>query len=177
MGCGVIVGAFVIASVAFFAFVTFLESGSDTGKVTLEPVESYAPGNVTRAAEHGFFIVVLPDGELLALSDLDAANRASEDSRCRVAPISANDPALVEAMDAYQARMSPEAQSMGLVFREDCNNAHYDALGTRLDADGPNLDRLATSADEMDRLVVDTATRSCSTREGADLAIPVECPG
>jgi hypothetical protein len=176
LGCLVVVGAFAIAGVAFVVFITFLESGADTGEVTLNPVDSYAPGTVIRLPDDGFFVVAPLAGPLIALSDLDAANRAAEGRVCRVAPIPESDPALLELLTEHQARMSPEAGSMLLIFREDCYGALYDGAGVRIDVDGPNLDRLGTSADEQGRLVVDTAARQCSRREGTQYAIPVDCP-
>jgi hypothetical protein len=177
LGCTLLVGGLLAVFVTGAVFLVFIDSGSDSGEVTLEHVAVYPPGTVTRVADRGLFIVALPGGELLALSDLDAANRAASGRRCRVAPISSSDPALARAIDEYDERLSAGAENSALVFREECNGALYDAAGVRIDRDGPNLDRFEVSVDDEERLVVDTARRTCSERSPADDLGTVECPG
>ncbi len=154
--------------------VVFLESGADSGRVALEPAAAYARGTVTRVAERGFYVVRLANGDFLAISDLDAANRAAADRRCRVAPIPATDPELAGLIARYRAAFSPPAAGSTLIFREDCRGALYDLAGVRVD-EGPNLDRFETSIDGQDRLVVNTARRSCSQRTAAALVVKQAC--
>ncbi len=175
LGCVAVVAVavFLVAGVVFF--VGFLESGSSTGEVVLRDARSYAPGSVARVAERGFFIVRLGDGSYLALVDLDAANRAASDRRCKVAQVPLDDPALVGILERYGARRAPDATALALVFRETCNGALYDAAGTRLDRDDRNLDRYDVSVNDEGLLVVNTARRSCSERTPDEVLVEVEC--
>lgn len=175
-GCSVLAAILVALGVAAVAFVVFLESGASTGRVTLDPLDAYPPGTVSRFPRDGFYLVRMPDGSTLALSDLDAANRAATGRRCRVAPIPAGEPALEEALERYRARLSPGTGSLTLIFRETCFGSLYDAAGIRLDADGPNLDRLGLDLDDQGNLVVETAERSCTRRDGRQLLVAVDCP-
>jgi hypothetical protein len=166
--------AFVV--VVALSLVIFLESGSNAGRVTLNVLEAYPPGTVTRFPEEGFYVVRLPDGAVLALSDLDRANRVATGRRCKVAPIAAADPAYRPTLDRYVASFSREATGATLIFREECHGAIYDAAGMRLDSTGPNLDRLGTMLDEAGRLVVLTARRECSLRDDEVGRRVVDCP-
>jgi hypothetical protein len=172
LGCTLAAAAFVVAIVIALTFVVFLESGSDHGALTLDPAASYEPGTVTRVAEEGLYIVRLED-EFFALDDLDAANRASEGARCRVAPLAPSDPALPAILDEFGDVISPAAGGSTLVFREDCNGALYDATGARLDAAGPALTRYRTTIDQAGRLVVDTTRPLCP---GGRSDAPPSCP-
>jgi hypothetical protein len=176
LGCAIIVAAVVVVVAAAAWFVGFLESGSNTGRVTLDPLAAYPPGTVTRFAKDGFYVVRLPGGAVLALSDLDAANRASAGRRCKVAPIPPADPGYQPALERYRSSFSAEATGATLIFREDCNGALYDAAGMRLDTAGRNLDRFATTVDETGRLVVITVRRECSVRDGDEGHRIVACP-
>lgn len=168
--------AFVIAVFGLVAFlIVFLESGADTGKVRLEDAEAYAPGSVEFVGEENLFLVRLADGEYLALADLDAANRARPDRRCRVAPMQLTDARLPGILERYGAVMSDDAAGSTLVFREECGGALYDVTGLRLDGDGRNLDRYPVSIDGAGRLVVDTAKRQCSQREQLNAFAPTGC--
>lgn len=170
------VAAVLLIVVAAVFAVRYLESGSDSGEVTLGALEEYASGSVTRDAAHGLYVVRLADGSVLALSDLDAANRARSDRRCRVEPISETDPGLPALLDRLRAAFSPPAVGSTLIFREECEGHMYDFAGVRLDADGPNLDRLAVVFDGEGRVVANTAKRTCTARAGAALLSPTRCP-
>jgi hypothetical protein len=168
--------AFVVAVFGFFAFlIVFLESGADTGKVRLEDAEAYAPGSVEFIGEENLFLVRLADGEYLALADLDAANRARPERRCRVAPMQVTDARLPAILQRYGARMSADAAGSTLIFREECAGALYDVTGLRLDSDGRNLDRYPVTVDSTGHLVVDTAKRQCSQREQLNPFAPAGC--
>ncbi len=175
LGCAGAV--FVVVLVAFAAvfLAGFLESGADSGKQTLNPVASYTPGTVVYVADRNFFVVRDRDGSFLALSDLDAANRASA-TKCRVVQMAASDPLLPELLAQYGPRMSPKAAGSTFLFRESCNRAVYDFTGLRLDAEGPNLDRLAVGIDGSKRLTVDVTKRTCTQRSGAEPFAPMTCP-
>ena len=168
--------AFVVAVFGFSAFlIVFLESGADTGKVRLEDAEAYAPGSVEFIGEENLFLVRLADGRYLALADLDAANRARPERRCRVAPMQLTDARLPDILERYGAVMSDDAAGSTLVFREECDGALYDVAGLRLDSDGRNLDRYPVSIDNAGRVVVDTAKRQCSQREQLNAFAPTGC--
>ncbi len=171
----VFLGCFTAIALLVFLFgvgsclVVYWESGADTGELRLEPAAAYAPGTVQYIGQRNLYVARLLDGTFLALADLDAANRANPARRCRVYPVAASDPALPALLERYRSRMSPPARGCTLIFREDCNGALYDFTGIRLDADGPNLDRYATTVDPTGRLVVDVSERTCTAREGPNL--------
>jgi hypothetical protein len=175
LGC-VSAAAFMVAVFGFFAFlIVFLESGADTGRVRLEDADAYAPGSVEFVGDESLFLVRLANGDYLALSDLDAANRSRPERRCRVAPIALNDERLPGILERYGGHMSADAAGSTLVFREECDGAMYDVTGLRLDAEGPNLDRYPVSIDETGHVVVETAKRQCSRREGLNPFAPRAC--
>lgn len=176
LGCTAIVAAAGLVVLAVILGAVFLDSGADSGDVVLEPAGFYSPGSVTRIADRGFYVVRLPDGTVLALSDLDAANRAASDRRCRVAVIAAGDPALPALLARYRNSFSDAAAGASLVFREDCHGALYDPAGIRLDADGPNLDRYVTKTNGDGRLVVSLARRTCTRRDGGERLVNIDCP-
>jgi hypothetical protein len=175
LGCGLFLGSIVVFVVAVVGFVIFLDSGSATGKVTLDRAAAYAEGSVERFADRGFYLVRLRGADIFALVDLDAANRLAQGRRCRVAPIAVADPALPGLLDRYRRSFSPQAAGSNIIFREDCNGALYDVAGMRLDAPGPNLDRFPVEVNEAGFVVVDTARRTCSERDGPDPFAPVAC--
>lgn len=175
MGCGLAV-LFVILGVALIGgCIAFAESGVRGGRVTLRDEASYAPGTIEYSGEGNFFLVRLLDREFIALSDLDAANRANQARRCRAGQLSTADPALPRLLDTYRSRLSPEATGATVILQEGCLGAAYDLLGTRLDADGRNLDRFAVSVGKDGKVVVDTTKRTCSTREGRELRTAARC--
>lgn len=176
LGCTFAVAA-IVAVVAFIGFaIVFLESGADRGEITLLPAASYPEGHLEYLrAEHVHFIR-MPSGDFLALSDLDAANRAASGTRCRAHQVPFEDPALREIVDTYRSRFSPAAAGYAVVFRETCNGALYDLAGVRLNGDGPNLDQLEVTTDANGRVVIDTRERTCTERVAAEIARPVECP-
>lgn len=175
LGCGLFLGAIVVFVVAVVGFVVFLDSGSATGKVTLDRAAAYAEGSVERFPERGFYLVRLRGDEILALVDIDAANRLAQGRRCRVAPIAPADPALPGILERYRRSFSPPAAGSPIVFREDCNGALYDVAGMRLDGEGPNLDRYSVEVNEAGFVVVDTSRRTCSERDGAEPFATVAC--
>lgn len=164
-----LVGVLAAAAIGFF------ESGANSGKLVLAPADSYANSSVEFVAARNLYLVRLGDGTFVALSDLDAANRAGGQRRCRVAPIARADPKLPGLLTAYAGRMSAKAAGAALLFREDCNSAVYDATGVRLDSDAVNLDRHPVAIDQAGRLTVDVSKRSCTRREGNDPFAVVKC--
>jgi hypothetical protein len=174
-GCfGVFVGGAVLLAAVVFLFI-FLDSGANTGRMVLRHADSYAPGTVEFVGERNFFVVRLADGEFLALSDLDAANRSAQGQRCRVAPMAVSDPRLPELLEKHRSAMSPAARGATLLFREECNGAMYDLTGLRLDADERNLDRYETSVDGEGHLVVDVSRRICTEARGGEFFAEVRC--
>lgn len=168
LGC-VSVAAFVgIVVLLAVAVIGFLESGANSGRLVLAPAESYSNGAVEFVAERNFFLMRLGDGSFVALSDLDAANRANPQRRCRVAPIPRSDPTLPQLLAGYAGRMSAKAAGATLLFREDCNSAVYDVTGVRLDGDAANLERFPVEIDSMGRVTVDVSKRICTKREGGN---------
>jgi len=175
LGCLSAVAVAVLAF-GFVAFlIVFLESGADTGKVRLEHAETYQRGTVQFIGAENLYLVRLMDGSFVALDDLDAANRARPERRCRVAILPASDERLPGIIGEYGAGMSPAAKGSALVFREDCGGAIYDVTGLRLDAEGRNLDRYPVTIDTAGKVVVDTSQRECSQRDGADLFAKGAC--
>lgn len=161
-GCFGIIAGGVILLAAMVFFVVFLNSGANTGKLILRDAASYRDGTVEFVGERNFYVVRLANGEFLALSDLDAANRATPGHRCRVAPLGISDRRLPDLLERYGTSMSPDARGATLLFHEDCNGAVYDLTGLRLDAEGPNLERYATTIDDQGRLIVDVSRRICT---------------
>lgn len=164
----------VLAGIVAFAIV-FLESGADTGQIELDAAEAYAPGTAEFVGEHNFFLVRLPDGSFVALDDMDAANRASQGTRCRVGLVDLADAGAGISSEQLRARMSPEAEGSNSVLRETCLGAVYDIAGVRLTGDGRNLDRLFVEVTGRGRVVVDRSERSCSARQGSNWSSPVGC--
>jgi hypothetical protein len=169
-----VVIAAALIGMAVFA-VTYLESGTSTGKVTLDLARAYQPGTISPQPEHNLYLIRLNDRRFFALSDLDAANRDADGRRCRVAPIDVSDPALPGIVTRYRTATGPDSVGLALFFREECNGAIYDATGIRVDQDGRNLDRHPVSLDAAGKVIVDLGKRTCSEREGATLAADVTC--
>lgn len=170
--------AFLVLVFGLGAFlIVFLESGADTGRVRLEEADAYAPGTVDFVGEENLYLVRLPGGDFLALSDLDAANRARPERRCRVAPMAMTDARLPGLLERYAGRMSAAAAGTTLIFREECGGATYDVTGLRLDAEGRNLDRYPVSIDATGHVVVDTSKRECSERRETSQYVGVKCSG
>ena len=164
----------VLAGIAAFAIV-FLESGANTGEIELDAADAYAPGTAEFVGEHNFYLVRLPDGSFVALDDMDAANRASQGSRCRVGLAELTDAGLGLTPEQLRAGMSPEAAGSNSVLRETCLGAVYDISGARISGDGRNLDRFEVETTARGRVVVDRSERTCSAREGKSWTSPVQC--
>jgi hypothetical protein len=176
LGCTAAAGI-VILLVVFVVFAgIYLDSGSDSGRLVLDDAEAYAPGSVEFISQRNFYLVRLGDGSYLALADLDAANRASQQRRCRVAPVPGDDAQLPALLEAYALRVSPAAAGSTLLFRESCNMAVYDVTGVRMDAEGPNLDRYPVDIRSDGKLTVDVSQRRCTRRAGSDPFGPIACP-
>jgi hypothetical protein len=169
-GCAAALAALVFLGFGALFVIVFLASGANSGELELKEVEAYALGSYEFVGERNFYLVRLADGSSLALSDLDAANRAAEGRRCRVAPIAATDPTLPGLLLKHEAKLGGRAQGATLLFREDCNSAIYNVLGERVDADGPNLDRYEVTSNQRGRIVVDVSRRICSVG-------PIDSPG
>lgn len=176
LGCFSAVAAAVLAAFVLVLLVVYLESGANTGDVALEPAGAYAPGSVEFVRGHNVYLVRLPGGEFIALSNLDAANRATPGRQCRVAPIAAGAPDLAALVLRYRHEFSPAARGSEFLFREDCNGAVYDVAGLRLDAFDYNLERHPTTIDDTGRVVIDVSERICTVRTQSDAFAPVECP-
>jgi hypothetical protein len=157
--------------------VIFLESGADDGQLDLEQARAYAEGSVEFVGQRNIYLVRLEEDDFYALYDLDAANRANAQRRCRVAPIAPNDPLLPALLEQYRSNMSAQARGSNFLFRETCNNAVYDVTGLRLDnTTAPNLDRYRVTIRNNGRLSVDLTERICTTRTASDPFTPTACP-
>ena len=163
-----------IAGVIVFA-VVFFESGAETGKVRLDVAEAYAVGSIEFMGARNFYLVRISPREFLALSDLDATNRANQQRRCRVAPIAREDPGLAALLERFASATNPAAWGSTLILRETCNNALYDATGLRLNGEGANLDRYPVSFDATGHVTVDVSKRVCSERKGQELFAEFAC--
>lgn len=175
LGCAAAVAAVVLFGLAVLATIGFLESGADAGKFVRDPVEAYARGSVEFIGERNIYLVRLADGSFVALGDLDAANRANPQRRCRVAPMLATDPQLPALLERYASRMSAQAAGSTLIFSEDCNRAVYDVTGLRLDAEAANLDRYPVGIDQAGRLTVDVSKRRCTLRTASQAFAATPC--
>jgi len=174
LGCAVALTV-LIGAIALAAFsVTYLESGAETRTIALAPGASYAFGSVTSVAEERLYVVRLGEGTFLALADLNDASRAAGRQECRVAPIAREDPRLAGLLARHDARISPAAKGLRFLFTG-CDGALYDVTGIRIDGDGANLDRYATSSDDEGRLTVDLQDRTCSERLGEQPFREVAC--
>jgi len=176
LGCTAAAAAVGLVVIAVVLAVAFLDSGADNGEAVLEPAETYARGSVTRVADRGIYLVRLLDGSFLALGDLDAANRATAGTRCRVAPIASDAPELPGLLARYQSAFAPQAAGASLIFREECNGALYDATGVRLGAAAPNLDRFPVVVNGQGRVAVNLARRECTQRVETNQYANVACP-
>ncbi|MCC7365764.1 MAG: hypothetical protein IT303_15475 [Dehalococcoidia bacterium] len=176
LGCGLM--ALLVVAVAFIGgfCVVFLESGTDA-KAVLDVPARYGIGTVTFVPDENVYLVRLADGTFVALSDLDAYNRARPGARCRVSPIGTTDPELARLLQEHRDEFSPAASAANYLFRDPCAGTLYDITGVRVGTPGPNLDRHEVGIDEKSgKVTVDVANRICTTREGSDYFAPVECP-
>ena len=167
--------AIALSIFLFVLFIVFIQSGAKGGVTTLNVPAAYAPGSIQYISEENFYLARLNDGTFLALSDLDAANRANTQHRCRVAAVGADDPALPALVQQYASRMSPQAAGSTYLLKEDCNDAIYDFTGARLNGDGPNLDRLEVGTGNGGKLEVNTTRRTCTQRSGTNVFAPIAC--
>lgn len=176
LGCFAAIAAVVVLGAIVVFLAIFLESGADDGKVQLEVPEAYAEGSVEFVGEKNFFLVRLQDGSFLAVSDLDAANRANQARRCRVQLTALREASVASNADQLRARMTPGAAGAEAVLVESCNGRTYDIAGAILDGEGPNLDRFPVSIDGAGRLRVDASTRECSHRTATAPFATIDCP-
>lgn len=177
LGCAFMVTVLVVLFIVGACVTVYLDSGANTGEMELDDARAYAPQSYQYVGERNYFIVRLPDRSFVALSDLDAANRANSQRRCRVQAVPPDDPASAELLALHARRISSQASGWTLVFRETCNGAVYDAAGVRLDQDGRNLDRYPASISPEGNLVVDVSKRECSRRQESNVYRVVECSG
>ncbi|MEO9255234.1 MAG: hypothetical protein ABI305_06830 [Tepidiformaceae bacterium] len=175
LGCTFAVLAVGIVVLIMVFGIVFLNSGAKGGTVELNAPAAYAAGSLEYESSENFYLVRLRSGTFLALSDLDAANRANAAKRCRVAPISTADPELPALLKQYAGGMSADAAGSSVLFRETCNGAIYDLTGARLDSAGPNLERLSIDTNRAGKLVVNVTKRTCTEHEGTNLFAPVKC--
>ena len=175
MGCAFAAMALVgVVAVLAFAIV-FLESGSATGKVRLDVAEAYGVGSIEFIGARNFYLIRVSPREFIALSDLDAANRANQQRRCRVAPIARDDPGLPTLLERFANATNAAAAGSTLLFREACNGVLYDVTGLRLDGEGANLDRYPIAFDSSGHVTVDVSKRICSERSEQDLFAEIKC--
>jgi hypothetical protein len=175
LGCFFVVALLIgLAGIFVFAII-FFESGADTGAVRLDVPEAYALGSVEFVGPENLYLVRFRDGSFTALSDLDAANRANQGHRCRVAEASLSDPALAPQAASLSAAMSPRAAGATAILREACLGAVYDIAGVRLLGDGPNLERFNVVVGADGHLRVDTSRRVCSQRSGGNPFASIPC--
>ncbi len=172
VGAAAFVGVVIVLAAAAIGF---FESGANSGELVLAPADSYANGAVEFVAERNIYVARLADSSFVALSDLDAANRASAQRRCRVTRIPLADPQLPGLLTTYAGRMSAKAAGTTFLFREDCNSALYDVTGVRLDSDAPNLERHPLNIDSAGLLTVDVSKGICTKRNGANPLAPAKC--
>ena len=175
IGCSLALLAVVLAVLFVGGCIAFAESGADSGKVTLRDANSYEFGSVDFIGENNFFLSRTPQGEFLALSDLDSANRSNAARQCRANLVNFRDPAHPRLTQEYSGRFSSEAGSSRVLFREACNDAVYDLAGVRLDEDGRNLDQFSVTIDDRNQVVVDVSRRICSAREEQEYRLPASC--
>jgi len=175
LGCFFAAAALVVVILGGVFFIRFLESGANNGKVRINLPEAYAPGSIEFNGDHNFYLVRFLDGSFVALSDLDAANRANQARRCRAQLATIADPSLGTPADTLSARMTAKASGATTVLRESCNGAVYDIDGARLNGDGANLDQYPVTLGKDGRLLVDTSTRVCSERSGASPFLSRAC--
>lgn len=175
LGCFFAVAVVVVFVGVVAFFLVFLDSGADTGELRLEQAEAYAPGEVAFIPTENVFLARLADGSFRALSDLDAANRANQGSRCRVALVPLADAAPGVPENAVRAQMSVEAAGSDSVLREICLGSVYDVAGAKLFGEGRNLDLHPVDIDGDGRVTIDTSERSCSVRTATATFSPVDC--
>ena len=175
LGCAVFALLLAIVVVGGGFCIAYLESGTET-RAVLDVPEAYAIGTASFIAERNIYLVRLADGSFLALSDLDAYNRARPGQRCRVSPIGASDPALPPLLAQYRNEFSPAAAGANFLFRDPCAGTLYDFTGVRVGSPGPNLDRHAVSLDGAGRITVDVNERQCTQHEGSEFFATIECP-
>lgn len=104
------------------------------GVIDLGPAARYVPGSVVYRSTDGFFVVRLPEGALLALSDVDPHNPPGKRS-CLVT-------------------FRPDLGSAGQRgrFFDICSGSMYDLSGRALGADGLDLRRVRLEQHEEGRL-------------------------
>jgi hypothetical protein len=174
LGCLGLAALVVLVGAAIGSCVVFLESGADEGEAVLLPLDAYPPGSVDYIGEENLFIVRTVDGAVLALSDLDAANRATPGRRCRARLLSFGEAGLSAGVTA---RVTQPAAGVEFVLTETCNGATYDITGTRIDLEaGANLDRYGVRLDGRGRVVVDLTERTCTARTDTAPREAVACP-
>ncbi len=175
LGCAFMVTIVVALFVVGACVTIYLDSGAETGQMVLDDTDAYAAASYQYVGSRNYFVVRLPDASFVALSDLDAANRANSQRRCRVQPVPPEDPANAALIRQFGNRISTQAGGWNLLFRESCNGAIYDAAGTRIDRDGRNLDRYPASVSSDGNLIVDVSKRECTERQAATLSRTVPC--
>jgi hypothetical protein len=100
------------------------------GQIDLGNVAEYQPGSVVYRSTDGFFVARLPDGSMVALSDVDPHNPQGRAS-CRV---------------TFRPDLAAEGES-GRFF-DSCTGSMYDIAGQALSGDGLNLERVPIQQDE-----------------------------
>lgn len=175
LGCSLAVLAVVVGVLFVGGCIAFVESGADSGKVVLRDADSYEFASVDYQGENNFFLVRTPQGEFVAFSDLDAANRSNPSRQCRANLVRFGDPAHARITDDFGERFSRESGGSQIIFREACNDAVYDLAGIRLDADARNLDQFSVTIDRQNRVVVDVSRRICTSRDEREFRLSTTC--
>lgn len=175
LGCTLVVLALVIGVVLVGGCIAFAESGADTGKTTLLDADAYDFDTFTYEGERNYFLNRMPSGEFVAVSDLDAANRANASRQCRATIVHPQDPAYKRLIEDYGEQISAEAGSSEFLFREACNDAVYDLAGVLVSGEGRNLDQFRVTIDRRNQVIVDVSKRTCTERRGTDQRVEVAC--
>ncbi|MYI83332.1 MAG: hypothetical protein F4056_08625 [Chloroflexi bacterium] len=129
---GCVVG-FVLIAVGLAIGIAYGASGLRGGGIDLGYAEDYALASVVYRSTDGLFVVRLPDGEVIALSDLDPHNPPGGECRVSFRPDLAG-------TDGYGR------------FFDICSGAMYDISGRGLGDDGLDLRRLPLERGEDGKL-------------------------
>lgn len=133
---GCLIAAGVVALGAISVLLVMAVFGRGDGAIALGNVADYEPGSVVYRSTDGLFVVRLPGGAMIALSDVDPHNPPGRRS-CRVA-------------------FRPDLAAGGEAgrFFDGCTGAMYDIAGSGLQGDGLDLRSIPVSKNEAGDLTV-----------------------
>jgi len=137
-GCLVAVGLMVLGAVLVLLGPRLIGGGD--GRVDVGNVADYEPGAVVYRSTDSLFVVGLPGGVVIALSDVDPHNPPGRSS-CRV---------------SYRPDLPAGAADDGQPgrFFDACTGSFYDLEGRGFAGDGLDLRRLPIDQDDAGRLKV-----------------------